>query len=329
LDINFQIKEENSKYTYEFGKSIGLIPDTTETKNIPFIPDYFLQESDSSTVFEIKAFINTDAFDRKTNDTVISYQRFSDYYAYDDGSAEYGYGLGGQNIIDDMVAYEFDTKVETDSLQAVDILFNRVLTLTYDTSRIFNLMVWADNNGQPGDSISGMVSAKPDTNKEGQYQRFFLKKPILLPKTFYIGWQQTNLVYLNIGLDRNRSSMDKIQINLNDGLGWQFSKSYTSGALMMRPMVGSRQVHTNVSNVSNEKLKVYPNPATDFVKIEIPNELAGSKKIIQFYDITGKVALTCQSSDQNINIGSLNKGLYLIRIQGCSGQVFNARLVKN
>jgi hypothetical protein len=190
-------------------------------------------------------------------------------------------------------------------------------------------MVWSDNNGQPGDSIAGLTDTIK-INMGGQYQRFYLKTSILLPKTFYIGWQQINLVFLNIGFDRNRSSMDKVQINLNDGQGWLPSKSLISGALMMRPVVGSRQMaYSNVQNFLIEKLKVYPNPATDFVKIEIPNELVGSKNIIQFYDITGKVAFTCQNSDQNINISSLNKGLYLIRIQDKSGQVFNARLVKN
>jgi len=329
IDFEFQISEENSKLNpYSFENAIAIKRDTTETISEDLPLDAFTSESDSTTVFKIKAFLNTsaDSFDRKVNDTVISYQRFSNYYAYDDGSAEYGYGIMGEGTTGALVAYEFDTEVAGDSLQAVDIYFNRILT--YDSIRNFNLMVWADMNGQPGDSISGLMDTFPDKNLEGQYKRYFLPKPILIPDTFYIGWQQTNEVFLNIGFDRNRSSTDKLWLNY--GQGWDKSAITTSGALMMRPVVGGWQMaHTNIKQVPIGKIKIYPNPATDFVKIDIPNDPDGSIRTILFYDLTGKIVLNFKGSDQIINISSLKKGFYLIRIQGNSGQVFCAKLVKN
>jgi hypothetical protein len=324
IKINFQVKEENSNLNpFAFDITLPLNSGTTKTFGTDFLPEALTSEADSSTVFEIKAFLSTDSFDRKTNDTVISYQRFSNYYAYDDGSAEYGYG---GFIANTSVAYKFETETE-DSLQAVYLFFNR--SLKNENVQKFHIRVWSDKNGLPGDSIGGILDQMPDTDMLGHFKKYFLKNAILAPKTYYIGWQQTNETYLNVGFDRNNSAIQHLFINTDDGTGWQKSKISKPGAIMMRPIVGSRQgALVNVSRLSGDKLKIYPNPATGFVHIEIPNEISGSKRVTLFYDITGKLALNCQSTDQNINISSLKQGLYLVRIQSSSGQVFNAKLVK-
>ena len=49
----------------------------------------------------------TDEFDPKGNDTIHYNQVFNNYFAFDDGSSEGGYGINGQGSRNAMVAYRF------------------------------------------------------------------------------------------------------------------------------------------------------------------------------------------------------------------------------
>ena len=69
----------------------------------------------------------------------VRYQQFFNYYAYDDGSAENGYGLGGAGTANASVAYQFNT-FRKDTLRGVKMFFNR----TYDDASqdYFRIGVW-------------------------------------------------------------------------------------------------------------------------------------------------------------------------------------------
>ncbi|PJB14724.1 MAG: hypothetical protein CO118_07125, partial [Flavobacteriales bacterium CG_4_9_14_3_um_filter_32_8] len=62
-----------------------------------FINDFtFPSDASQTKVFQIKNYFDISPNDIKIdNDTVLSYQVFGSYYAYDDGSAEVGYGVQG------------------------------------------------------------------------------------------------------------------------------------------------------------------------------------------------------------------------------------------
>ena len=55
----------------------------------------------------LHASLKTDDFDPKGNDTLIYYQVFKNYFAFDDGSSEGGYGINGLGSRNAMVAYRF------------------------------------------------------------------------------------------------------------------------------------------------------------------------------------------------------------------------------
>ncbi|MBL4593486.1 MAG: multicopper oxidase domain-containing protein [Flavobacteriales bacterium] len=59
-------------------------------------------------------------------------------------------------------------------------------------------------------------------------------------------------------------------------------------------------------------LSIYPNPANELLNIETDFQI---EKII-LYDATGKVVLSSNQKVNTLNISALNKGLYLINIQG-------------
>ena len=58
-------------------------------------------------LFRITSILKTDEFDPKGNDTMVYYQIFKNYFAFDDGSAEAGYGINGLGSRNAMFAYRF------------------------------------------------------------------------------------------------------------------------------------------------------------------------------------------------------------------------------
>lgn len=60
-------------------------------------------------------------------------------------------------------------------------------------------------------------------------------------------------------------------------------------------------------------LTVYPNPASDYISIK--NSVEGLMNV-RIYSLDGAVLLTAQifSSSQQINVSSLSKGFYLLKV---------------
>ena len=101
--------------------------------------------SGDSAIIRFKAALRTDEFDPKVNDTVVYDQVFKDYYAYDDGTPEAGYGLRGGGSSNGIVAMKYYS-FQPDQLGGVNIFFNQVLD-SLNLNYYFNLVVWDDLEG--------------------------------------------------------------------------------------------------------------------------------------------------------------------------------------
>ena len=66
----------------------------------------------------------------------------------------------------------------------------------------------------------------------------------------------------------------------------------------------------------------YPNPATDQIQINVNNF---DKAVI--FELSGKRVMS--SKKTQIDLSKLNKGVYLMKIQDQSGQVFNTKIIKD
>ncbi len=70
--------------------------------------------------------------------------------------------------------------------------------------------------------------------------------------------------------------------------------------------------------------KMYPNPAQDFVQIELPQEL--TNRTLHIFDQAGKLALEqfipANTHNLRVDLNGLENGLYLMKIQGAVGQHF-------
>jgi Secretion system C-terminal sorting domain len=58
-------------------------------------------------------------------------------------------------------------------------------------------------------------------------------------------------------------------------------------------------------------LKVYPNPAKDFLYITSDNN---TTKQVEVYDVLGKVVLNTKTTNTPVNVAGLNRGVYVVKI---------------
>jgi hypothetical protein len=76
------------------------------------------------------------------------------------------------------------------------------------------------------------------------------------------------------------------------------------------------------------QIKVYPNPADDFITLEFENPKEAE---INVYNTYGQIILRNCLSDQHgrIDVGGLNRGLYFLEIKNKAGEMRIERLIKN
>ena len=137
------------------------------------------------------------------------------------------------------------------------MFFNR--TQNNANEQMFNLMVWRDNNGKPGEAIyiqeNEMVAY---SDQLLGFHTYMLDEPVPVNGVFYIGWQQLTNDNLNLGYDRYNNA--QLNTFYNSSGEW-FQSSY-QGALMMRPLLGKQfeMMGTEEHEMNAGTIVPYPNP---------------------------------------------------------------------
>ena len=120
-------------------------------RNDPFFVPFTRNDDSEEGALEVVAWLITPADQEQQNDTTRTELHFRDYYAYDDGSPEYGFGISGESTAGALLACRYRTYI-TDTLRAIDLYFNK--TRNQVTAGLtFRLGVWKDAGGVPGDLI--------------------------------------------------------------------------------------------------------------------------------------------------------------------------------
>jgi hypothetical protein len=249
------------------------------------------------------------------NDTIRYSQNFFNFFAYDDGTAENGFGLtpAGSKL-----AYKFVLNTP-DTLRAVNMFFNR--TLDNANVQYFWLTVWNDNNGQPGSVIYEQNNMRPNLGDSlNQFRTYAFDEPIALSGTFYIGWRQTTNDNLNVGFDRNHDASSKIFYN-SDGT---WSNTIYSGALMMRPMLGKTFSGVNIEEKHLPMISIYPNPVTGKTFSVTMDENCADYRY-KIMDLAGRVV--AEEKIRNQNNLDLQAGLYIITVYKNMQSVHSQKLI--
>lgn len=246
--------------------------------------------------------------DWQQNDTVRFTQTFGNYYAYDDGTAENGYGLTS-TASRIYLACRFDLNVR-DTLTAVEMMVNRTLGAQNEAIQ-FYLTVWqADEDGKPG-----AVLYRDEERRRpvaGGFESYELEHAVALEGSIFVGFEQVGNNYINIGFDRNTNSADRIYYLTSTA--WQ--QSILSGSLLLRPHFGSSGTQ-GVEEAVETRLTVWPNPASERVRI-------GWECLQwQLYDCRGSVLL--MGSGTTVAVDGLPSGVYLLKVMAPTGE---ARMTK-
>ncbi len=285
-------------------------------------PFNFPANNSNTSKFKLTARIVTDTYDSAQNNTVSYIQSFDNYYAYDDGSAEAGYGIYGNGTKYGQVALKF-SPLKSGYLSGVDMYFTRAFK---DASqKYFWIYLWkVDSNGLPGDTIKTFEGILPEYENEiNKFHQYVFDKPVLIDGDFFIGWTQTTEDKLNIGFDYNTINNDKVFYNISG----EWIPSEEKGSLMIHPIFGS--IQSSVPEIKRKKLQIFPNPATDFIKIDFDRNSQNNYSI-EIYNIQGTRVLYQTNFNKNtLNIQNLKKGIYLVRLNDNNAKIYSSKFIKN
>jgi len=239
----------------------------------------------------------------RNNDTTSIRLAFSDYAAWDDGTAEYSAGI---NQSRGQLAYKV-VALAQDTLTGIDIHFPRIAP--FADGQPLDVIVWKTlTNINPTLLALQRVSVE---FKEGldEFVRYEFEQPVVVNDTFFIGYRQYTDNFVGIGLDKNNNTGDRIYYNV--GNGW-VQNDRTDGALMIRPVfakVPFRSVTGAGEEVAASPPVVYPNPSTGIVYFSEKPEA------IHVTDLSGK-SIAIEPAETHapysIDLTGLPKGLYFV-----------------
>lgn len=307
----------NQSYTYPSTYPVSLQAQTYSYTKTAFVSQLFSLDYDrDSTSYMIRHYISDSTCNPPMVDSLVYRQGFYNYFAYDDGIPEMGYGV--ESPSGGAFAVQFELS-EMDTLRGVQILFNH--TLKDANNKYFDIVIWKDNNGKPGDEAYRLSGRRPIWEDQiYQFAYYQFDQRIRLNGVFYVGIVQQSSGLINIGFD---TSNDNSQYNFFNVTGtWQ--PSTKPGSIMIRPVVGAGYYIGVPENEIMDQVTVYPNPATSIIHIEgVSNGTA-----IAMYDITGRKVMQCPYSDE-VSIDGIPSGLYLMNITTAEGVVISRKIMVN
>ncbi len=321
---NFTIRdmfEGSTVHTFSAGAT-NIDPGEWVTYNANLIYTFNSDATDSS-LFRIRSVLITDEFDRKVNDTMDYYQVFNNYFSYDDGSAESGYGVNGQGASNAMVSVRYRT-FEPDTLRAIRIAFND--SYLSSNQRYFNVAVWDDDNGMPGELLYEQEEVVNPGDNINEFIQFRLNDPQVIDDYFHIGWTQQSETFLNVSLDMNTLPGGRRHYYIN-GL---WNESEVAGSLMIRPVMGKAIIPSGIEDIYpkiNSRINIWPNPAKDILNIDIPDNDLAMGVDIDIYDSSGRWLMS-EKETRSVNVTGLPQGVYIIIIRSGNNVIAYNRFIR-
>lgn len=286
------------------------------TVNFPY------REQDSLGWFEVQAFIETSSVEQYTiNDTLRRREVYYDHYAYDDGTAEFSFGILGEEQDLNQIAYRFRYLKRTepvDSLRAVLIYFAKSINSeTFDAA--YQISIRGNDGNLPGaeNLYESEELLLPDYDKGlNKFTRIPIEPAVAVTDTFFVIITQLN-GYVGIGYDinNNRSNQILTRTVTGEGFGWQPVTTGRKGALMVRPSFRKYDVLNPVEQVRHEMsgIAVYPNPARNILHIDYGESDARHYQLT-IYNMIGVVQQNTGDAPTALDISQLEKGLYVLRV---------------
>ncbi|TDB65377.1 T9SS type A sorting domain-containing protein [Arundinibacter roseus] len=284
----------------------------TQTKSIGIAP--FTKPTDGQTRMRLRYtfdLLTTDdqnptipSVNLRRNDTISAVAELADYYAYDDGSAEFGIRMN-QRLGRTAVRFVLQQPDTLGGVRMAMVPFRKDIG-----GQGFTIQVWSNRDGRP----DRVVYQKSVPVRYGTVRNEFIDYPfdfgVAVSDTFYIGWLQISEDALSVGFDRNSISGSS-QIFSNLSQDWA-QNTEIQGSIMLRPYFGGKTsgVITGPVFTPEFRLQVFPNPTSGVIQWN--NELTQ----IDIFDIKGTRVKTIlpQNGQKEADLSELSEGMYVFRL---------------
>ncbi len=256
-----------------------------------------------------------DGVDFTRNDSLFVTADLTNYFAYDDGSAEVGADV---DVRLGSVAVQFVLN-EPDTLGAVKINFTPYFK--DQTGSNFLLQVFANNQGKPGRELHQQTLSVTYPEILNGLVEYTLNGSVAVSDTFYVGWSRLTDEAIPVGFDKNSPQFsDRIFYNL--GQDWQTNRSSTgvnrvNGSFMLRPVMGFRNKSSENSNdlplAIEDEVKsdiiVFPNPTSDKIYWNVSGDFNAA-----IYTASGQKILNERTNRSFLDVSQLPAGLYFLHL---------------
>lgn len=265
-----------------------------------------------------------------SNDTIRYLQKFSDYYAFDDGTAEASFFVGGANA---QCAVRLKLNV-ADTLRALHFYF--VQSYSDTQGKEFTLTVWkasATDPNLPGDVIYDKPTLHPVWQDSlNEFVTYYIDDTLLVipaGENFFFGWTQTDPYDIQLGFDKNIDNAD-ITFFKNSNNGW--TQSPYAGSLMIRPafgdsIVSAMGINEPVKAPALDRVGLYPNPAQTTVWVKNYADLGHSTVQYTIYNVQGALVSSGSTQNGQLDISAVEPGFYFVTLTGSKGQPVTRKLI--
>lgn len=241
----------------------------------------------------------------RRNDTISAYTDLADYYAYDDGGAEFGVRMN-QRLGRTAVRFVSNQPDTLGGVRMAMVPFRKNIA-----GQGFTIQVYSHRNGKPDQVLyQKSVPVKYGANRN-DFTEYEFDNGVAVADTFYVGWLQISEDALAVGFDRN-SSLGTSQLFSNLSTEWTDNREI-KGSVMIRPFFGGKTsgVITGPEPSPSVGLSVFPNPTAGLIRWE-----SESVRQIEVFSLQGIPVRTIvpEEGQREASLTELSDGLYVLRI---------------
>lgn len=255
-----------------------------------------------------------------TNDTIRKEQVFSNYYAYDDGTAERAYQVADNSggFIVSRYRIFADNNPQNDVVKGLYIYFLPAEFNAEDNE--FKIVIYEDNDGIPGNLLYESDSVyTPQYSATNFYIPYQMDKGgFQVSGNVFMGIKQIKNKRLPIGFDKNNVGRTQTFYGNNTASG--LFQSFAKGTIMMRPYLSYDPADLSTpDNPVAEKINVgvYPNPASERVWIDFDEQ--EKNLVYSLMDLGGRLLQSGKVSAEIEFNSKINTGIYILKIEDPAG----------
>jgi hypothetical protein len=319
-----ELLNDNSTLVDYSGISVDLAPNRAYIQSYPALQ---LPEgiTDDTVSIALRYHFNTSAENASPQPVINnnSYEQIfqlSNYFAYDDATAERGFTVyNNSSDVDVAVKYH---NIQADTLRALRLHLSNIV---YDINNSkFDIKIWKGIGvGTTKDTLLyeekdvSFSELRTLQDPRPGFNAFYYKEilpalngtqPLIITGDYYVGITIKAGEKLVIGFDANDDAKNFCYYKLVTG--WE--RSVFDGAFMINPVFGKSlpwQLTASEPQVM-ENFDVYPNPTSFW--LHLPHNFSGFNYDI--IDIQGAAVAHDYSMNNTINVANLVPGIYIIKI---------------